>query len=185
MPKPSMTWDLEMTSRSPLNSVVFGTFVFLVSATALRADTLVMPRELVDFARANGCVPIDDFYERPGMVNPPYAYGWLAGDTENSAAFWCKKLEKSDRPYLLVIKATNTKDLSGCPAKIDYWNGPAGLSIETHKRFSLSDFVYVAEPTRAGPAVGIPLAKVIVSEYDGVGEIFYCYKGQWFVDIRH
>jgi hypothetical protein len=171
-----------MTSPSPLNSVVVGTFVFLASATALQADTLVMPRELVDFAHANGCAPIDDFYERPGMVSPPYPYGWLAGDPESSAVFWCKKLEKSDRPYLLLIKATNANDLSGCPPKIDYWNGPAGLSIETRKRFSLSDFAYVAEPRRAGPAVVIPLAKVIVDYYDGLSSTFYCYKGQWFVD---
>ncbi len=172
-----------MTVASRGNWLVLGAFVaFSVAfASASRAETLVMPRELIDFARAGGCVPIDNFYDRPGMVNPPYVYGWLAGDPENSVAFWCKKLEKSDKPYLLVIKAANAKDLFGCPAKIEWGNAPAGLSVETRKSLSLRDFHYLTEPTRAGPAAVIPTAKVIVNYYDGLSDEFYCYKGQWLV----
>lgn len=155
--------------------------VFAVLANAARAETLVMPRELVDFARSSGCGPIDNFYDRPGMVNPPYVYGWLVGDAENSAVFWCKKVEKSNKPYMLVVKSTKEKDLSGCPAKIDWWNPPAGLSIETRRSMSLSEYHYVAEPKRAGPAVVIPVAKVIVNYYDGLSDVFYCHKGQWLV----
>jgi hypothetical protein len=172
-----------MTSLSRWNAVALGTFgaFLMVFANTSSAETLVMPRELVDFAHAGGCVPIDDFYDRPGMVNPPYVYGWLAGDPENSAAFWCKKLEKSDKPYFLMIKAMNAKDLAGCPAKIEWWNAPAGLSVETRKNLSLGELRYVAEPTRAGPVAVIPVAKVIVNYYDGLSDLFYCHKGQWLV----
>lgn len=170
-----------MTLASRENWILLGAF-FAISAalaSAPRAETLVMPRDLIDFTHASGCAPIDNFYDRPGMVNPPYVYGWLAGDPENSAAFWCKKLEKSDKPYLLVIKAANARGLLGCPAKIEWWNAPAGLSVETRQSLALKDFHYLTEPTRPGPAAVIPTAKVIVNYYDGLSDIFYCYRGQW------
>jgi hypothetical protein len=80
------------------------------------AQTLVMPIDLVEFARANGCSQIDDFFgpQSPGK-NPPYVYGWIPGTDESSAVFWCKKDEKSDKPYKLIFKARDPKQL-GCPA---------------------------------------------------------------------
>ncbi len=143
-------------------------------------DTLVMPRELVDFAHANGCTPIDDFFELPGMVNPPFVYGWLPGDPADSAAFWCKKTEKSDKPYKLIFKVRDPKQMAGCPTTIDWWNPPHGLSIETRKNLALSDLTLVTEPKKSGPKSVVANAKVLVNEYDGVGNVFYCYQGQWF-----
>src|SRR4051794_7353741 len=75
------------------------------------ADTLVMPRDLVDFARANGCAPIDNFFERPGMINPPYVYGWLPGDKEKSVVFWCEKASKDRKLYNLLFKPADPKQL--------------------------------------------------------------------------
>jgi hypothetical protein len=157
--------------------------VLAVVSYAASAETLIMPRGLVDFARSNGCATIDDFFERPGMLDPPYVYGVLAGDKEDSVAFWCKKLEKSDKPYMLVIKATDPNELNGCPAKIDWWNYPRGLSIEMRSALALNSFHYVTDPKRAGPAATVPKAKVIVSYYDGVSEMFYCYKSEWLFAI--
>jgi hypothetical protein len=153
-----------------------------------------MPRELVDFARANGCEPIDDFFERPGMVDPPYVYGWLPGDKENSAVFWCKRKDDRDNPYNLMfissaspesLSLANSKQSGGCPAVIEWWNPPAGLSIETRPRLPLSDFRYVTTPKRNGPRMVVPNAKVLVSSYDGVTSVFYCHKGQWLVASYH
>ena len=143
------------------------------------ADTLIMPRELVDFARANGCVPIENFFERPGMVNPPFVYGWLPGNPERSAVFWCKKTEASNKPYKLMLKVSDPKQLAGCPVEIEWWNPPRGLSIETRSHFDLGDFKFVNAPKRSGPKSVIDDARVIVNDYDGVGNVFYCYKGQW------
>ena len=145
------------------------------------ADTLVMPRELVDFAHANGCTPIDNFFERPGMVNPPYVYGWLSGDQENSVVFWCKKAEKNEKRYNLMFKVRDPKQLAGCPAIIEWSNPPGGLSIETWPHLALGDFRYLSAPKRAGPTSAVTNVKVIVNYYDGLTDVFYCYKGQWLV----
>ena len=148
------------------------------------ADTLVMPRELVDYARSQGCAPIEDFYERLGMVNPPYVYGFAGGEPEDSAALWCHKTEKSDKPYLLLLKVSDPKKLAGCPARIEWWNYPKGLSIETRPSLKLSDFHFVAEPKRAGPMTTISNVRVIVGEYDGVEDVFVCHQGAWLFMLR-
>lgn len=145
------------------------------------ADTLVMPRELVDFARANGCAPIDDFFDRPGMINPPYVYGWLPGDPENSAVFWCKKTEKDGKPYILMFKPADSKQLRGCPAVIEWGDPPGGLSIETRARLALVKFRYVNAPKRNGPSSVVTRARVLVNYYDGLSDVFYCYRGKWLV----
>jgi hypothetical protein len=139
-----------------------------------------MPRELVDFARSNGCAQIDDFYERPGMVHPVYVYGWLPGGDEDSAVFWCKKMEKSEKPYNLIFKVRDPKQLGGCPAIIE-WKYPRGLTIETRRNLALRDFRYVTAPERAGPTTIVATARVIVNEYDGAEDVFFCYRGQWLV----
>src|SRR5947207_9312945 len=115
-------WSTQMMPFAQRNSVTFAICILLLalSARVSSADTLVMPRELVDFAHANGCAPIDSFFERPGMVNPPYVYGWLSGDQENSAVFWCKKAEKNEKPYILMFKARDPKQLAGCPTIVEW-----------------------------------------------------------------
>jgi hypothetical protein len=140
-----------------------------------------MPRELVDFAQASGCAPIDNFFERPGMINPPYVYGWLPGDKENSAVFWCKKKEKDGKPYTLMFMPADPKQLAGCPATIEWESFPAGLSIETRPRLALNTLNYVANG-QAGPALTVRNAQVLVNYYDGLTEVFFCFRGRWLFD---
>jgi hypothetical protein len=167
-----------------------------VFAPVSRPDTLVMPRELVDFAHANGCTPIDNFFERPGMVHPPFVYGWLPGSDEDSAVFWCKKNVKTDKPYNLMfavrdskslqLKVPDPKQLTGCPALIEYWNAPAGLSIETRRSLELRNFHNVTDPSPrpGGPTNVVVNARVIVDSYDGPQSIFFCYQGHWLVNVE-
>ena len=138
-------------------------------------------RACVDFAHANGCEPMDDFFERPGMIDPPYVYGWLAGDKERSAVFWCKKIGDGKKPYRLMFKPADSKQLAGCPATIEWQDTPGGLSIETRPRLALRDFSYVSTPSRTGPASVVTSAKVLVNYYDGLTDVFYCYRGEWLV----
>jgi hypothetical protein len=160
-------------------------FALITTATAATsADTLMMPRELVDYARSQGCLPVENFYERPGMLNPPYVYGFAGGEPEDSAALWCRKTEKSDKPYVLLLKVNDPKRLDGCPNRIDWWNYPKGLSVETWSSIKLSDFHFAAEPKRAGPTTAISNARVIVSEYDGVEDVFVCHDGAWLFTLR-
>lgn len=157
------------------------TFFIVAFSRASDAETLIMPQDLVDLAHAKGCDQINTFYDRPGMVNPPFVYGWLTGDPENSAAFWCKKTKESERPYILMLKTRDSKELAGCPATIEWWNPPGGLSIETRPNLSLANLRYVSAPQKHGPMTVIPKARVIVSYYDGLSDIFYCHEGRWFV----
>jgi len=77
----------------------------------------VMPKSLVDVARANGCNPIDDFFDRdPNIMNPPYVLGWIP-EAPYSAVFWCKKIGKSDRPYKLIFAVGETLELKLCRRK--------------------------------------------------------------------
>jgi hypothetical protein len=159
------------------------TLALTVPAPFSVADSPVMPRELVDFARSQGCAPIDEFYERPG-INPAYVYGFASGDAQNSAALWCRKLEKSDEPYLLLLKVAREELLGGCPPRIEYWNYPKGLSVQTMTSLSLSEFRVAVDPKHHGPRIVVPTAKVIVSEYDGLEEVFLCYRGAWLIRTR-
>ena len=150
-----------------------------VFANPSSAETLVMPRDLVDFALANRCTQIDEFFERPGTVKPPYAYGSLPDDPE--AVFWCKKVEPSEMPYNLMFKVSDPRQLAGCPAVIEWRNPPRGLSIETRRNLALRDFRYLTSPQRLGSTIVVPNARVIVNDYDGVTNILYCHGGQWLV----
>jgi hypothetical protein len=156
----------------------------------------VMPQTLVDVAHATGCNPIDDFFDErnPNVMNAPYVLGWVP-EARYSAVFWCKKMEKSDKPYKLIfaageepyeLKLADPKQLAGCPAFIEYWNWPAGLRIETQRDLPLSNFNRVTDirPTPGGPTGVLASARVLVSDNgDGLEAIFLCYRGQWFVRL--
>jgi len=142
---------------------------------------LVMPQELVQFGHQHGCLPIGDyFFKRPGMVDPPYAYGWLAGDRESSAVFWCTK-NPNATTYQLMFKVRDPKQMAGCPTQIEWRNPPAGLSIEVRSSMNLEGFHDVNDSHLSKPTGVIPNARVIVNYYDGLTDVLYCYKGRWLV----
>ncbi|MGH9692795.1 MAG: hypothetical protein ACRD5Z_01535, partial [Bryobacteraceae bacterium] len=72
-------------------------------STLAHAANFVMPKDLVQFAEANGCTQIDNFFDRAGSVNPPYLY--TDAEDDNNAILWCKKREPgTEKPYLLLLK---------------------------------------------------------------------------------
>ena len=76
-------------------------------------------------------------------------------------------------------------ETSACTDIVPWMNYPGGLSIYDDKNTLLDDFVYIEEPQKKGPK-GIKLThNGILSYYDGVEVIFYCYKGKWLVRQRH
>lgn len=143
----------------------------------------IFPDELMHIAEKNDCSQVDDFYKRPGMINPPYVYGYLAGPSENSAAFWCKKAINNKESYLLLFMSKDEKALK-CPTSIEWSNYPGGLSILHDPSMKLENFVYINKPSRSGPKNVRLRNNAILSEYDGVSEIFYCYRGEWLVRQR-
>lgn len=142
-----------------------------------------LPEELAELTRANGCAAIDDFFVRPGMVEPPYVYGVLSGAKEDSAAVWCRRAKASEKPFLLLFK--DAKGAMSCPTKIEWWNYPGGLSLETESKVSLAEFRSAKDGKTKGPSVSIPKAVLLVNYYDGVSDQFYCHQGQWLVRSAH
>jgi len=162
-------------------SLVLSVFLLQVA----QAQTLLIPEELHEFAKDNGCSPIEDFYERPGMLGPPYVYGYLPGPQETSAVFWCQKQEDSKRKFFLLFMFENTDhELTNCPHKVEWGNYPRGLSIYNDRETDLGGFVYLNDPMRKGPKEKM-MNNAVLSEYDGVGVVFSCYKGEWLIRQRH
>jgi hypothetical protein len=158
----------------------------IFSDSILAQDKIsLLPEELFDIARTFGCDQVEDFFNRPGMVKPPYVYGVFPGAEENSAAFWCEKRVESKKKYFLLFMFKNkTHEQSKCSNYIEWNNYPGGLSINSDKRIRLNDFSYIKKPQKKGPNVTVKY-NVISSYYDGLEELFYCYKGEWLVRMRH
>lgn len=145
-------------------------------------EPLVLPQQLNEAAKARGCSQIEDFFRRPGMVEAPFVYGYLPGDPQKSAAFWCTKGMGRTKQYMLVFLFTESDhELTKCPHAIETDEYPGGLSIFSDKRVTLDRFVYLKERGRGGPK-GVRLKhNAIKSSYDGLSSIFYCLRGDWLV----
>lgn len=149
-------------------------------------ETGSLPKELLEIAKKSGCKEVTGFYNRPGMIKPPYVYGYLPCDEENSAVFWCEEKEKGERRfYLLIMRKGNKCEELKCRDKIEWHNFPKGLSIYKDTNTTLENFYYVNDSKRTPPKTEKLQHNAILSEYDGVEELFYCYEGEWVVRIRH
>jgi hypothetical protein len=161
--------------------------VLFVSAFVMPAvaETLIMPRELVEFAKQNGCGQLDDFFDRPEMVGPPYAYGYLPGPKERSAVLWCEARDRGKRQVFLLVMLRTPEQQSfeeaKCPRRIEWLGGyPGGLDISSGEE-SLERFVYLDSPKRAGPKGERSRGRAIRSAFEGTSSVLYCHKGRWLL----
>lgn len=83
-----------------------------------------------------------------------------------------------------MIKKRNA-EVAGCSTRIEWRNYPGGLSIHKDRKTTLDDFVYLHDARKRGPKNIKLSANGILSEYDGVEDLFYCHKGEWLVRQRH
>jgi hypothetical protein len=166
-------------------AVVFVSAGLILCAPAYGdAETLSMPRELVDEARRQGCEQVPDFFERPGFLEPPYAYGYAPGPAEASVVFWCQRGEGPQRKFWLVIKTTAGTGGPTCPNKIEWPYKPGGVTIERGAKIDPEEFRYVSNPTRrVDKAARFALAGIRTA-YDGSSFTFYCSNGEWVVRSR-
>jgi hypothetical protein len=149
-------------------------------------EVKIMPEELVESATRNNCRQISDFFDRPGMVKPPYVYGYALGREQDSAAFWCERIKGDKRQFVLMFRLKNESNvMARCPKEIEWMNPPRGLDLYQNRRESLADFVFISEPRERGPREGRMKYSAIRSEYDGVEEVFYCHEGRWMVRQKH
>ncbi len=176
--------DLKVSCRI-LRSVFLASLCVSPWSTAL-GEIYVMPREFVQYAATHGCIQIDEFFDKSGAINPPYLYGYLQGDREDSGVLWCKKKVADDKPYLLLIFLRESSGLSlTCPKQIEWWNPPGGLSLHKERVLTLNSFKKISDMHHSGPKNQRLEHNVIVSSYDGVSVVFYCHKGDWYYRMSH
>jgi hypothetical protein len=181
------------------NNIIFTTVVLIFSFFLINIEIAycseqnicqLLPDHLLKIARFKdkGLEQVHDFYKnRPGMLNPPYVYGIVSElKEEYSMAFWCQKSKNEKRKFYLVIVQPNIDQKTGkCPDIIEWRNFPGGLSVYKNLDTTLDHFRYVKNPKKRGPK-NVKLEHYgILSEYDGLSALFYCYKGQWLVRKRH
>lgn len=151
----------------------------MASMAKASESQIIMPKDLVNLAAEYGCVMVQDFYERPGMVGPPFTYGVVPGDASSSVAFWCERDTPGDQLYLLIVKSKAVDPTRSCPPIIEWHNFPGGLSVEVRSGIDLERFRFVSNPATSGPVKHIADPRLIVSYYDGHSEAFYCHDGKW------
>jgi len=149
----------------------------LGSREGLHACDSQIPEELSKLSESIGCRPVPGFWDRPGMVEPPYMYGVLDGPKEESAAFWsyCKSQEK---PYKLAVVKSGK-----IVSTVSWQNYPGGLSIHSSQRMPLSEFRFVDNPAERGPNDKMTQHAPLRSEYDGVITLFYQQGERWLFEI--
>jgi len=141
----------------------------------------VVPPDLAEYADSVGCNQVTDFYVgRYGVMDPPYVYiDMVAPLWTWAAALWCRPQETGG--YTLLIRHGEGNPLfRTCPGAIANQGHIGGLSVEESSTRSLRDFTAVDDRQRAGPDVPMP-APAIRSEYDGVGAVYACFEGRWYV----
>jgi len=167
------------------NTLVVLFLLALCSVVCAETKVKIMPDELLKIAEKCACEQVNDFYNRPGMINPPYVYGFLPGEQENSAVFWCQEHHANPK-YLLVLASRKTFfDDWNYEIIIKTENYPRGLSIVKNCKITLDKFYYISSPKKRGPNGVLPVANVILSTYDGVSEYHYNHKGSWLISIWH
>lgn len=153
--------------------------VLLVAPGLACAAEDQLPEDLRALRAGLGCGPVAGFFDRPGMVEPPYIYGVFPGDREGSAAFWCQKAADEQQPYRLVVV-----EKGRVVAAIPWEVFPGGLSRQ-EAGDALSDFRAVDDPKRPGPSGTRTSYPALRSEYDGIITLFYRYDGQWLYQLSH
>jgi hypothetical protein len=165
--------------------LIFSLFFLNTASSEDQKSHQLLPEELLNLARQKGYAPITDFYKDRHDIEPSYVYGYLPGPKENSAAFWCQKDYKGEKKYFLVLMFKNRNhELCNCPDTIEWQNYPGGLSIYKNANTTLDGFVYMNNPKKTVPKNVRLTHNAIRSYYDGLEELFYCYKGEWLVRMR-
>lgn len=178
----------------------------LIWAVAMPARALAagpwLPMELSELATEAGCRPIQEFFERPAMVEPPYLYGYVPGkgrlpeaEQARGAVFWCRNGagESSGNVLVFARKAgsfhgfslAESQRLLACPPVLPWptsrGNPPGGLSVGTAQDEPLDGFRYADDLEHRGPPDRRTTHPPLRSRYDGTGWDFYCHAGKWLV----
>ena len=153
----------------------------------IRSETMIVPKDLYQYADSLNCDQVSDFYEdRPGVADPPFVYvDTLSEWWEGTSAVWCRPRGSRPNRYTLLFRFGEGRGtFARCPNRIDNREHIGGLSVVRRPSLSLAVFHYVDQPTQSGPSV--PATDAMIHEtYDGIGTLFYCYEGRWLAFGLH
>lgn len=152
--------------------------IILISVVNVSSNVYAsgLPEEVRKFAEQNSCSEVAGFYERPGMVEPSFYYGYVQTMSKSeSVIFWCQS-NKDVNTYELILTIKNKSDI-GCSEVIHKTkNFPGGLSISIENAPDLTGYRSVEPVSKKTCGVkGI----VINSFYDGVGDTFLFHNRTW------
>lgn len=168
--------------------VMRATLALLASAWlagAAGAETPVMPPELLEHAHAHDCREVADFYERPGVVGRPFAYGYVPGPAQESAAYWCERGPREHPAFRLMLMFKDARhELARCAHHVEWGDRIGGLSIQDDDTATLDGFVPLDHRVRRPPAGTRLRHPAIRSAHEGAGAVFYCHEGRWFVRMQ-
>jgi len=138
------------------------------------------PILVFQWATARGCAAIPEWYNQEDIFDPPYVMGWLPGNREESAAYWCVSKNNS-RKVRLIFEGE-----SKCPKEIEWdSNRLLGLSV-VNERLPLEWFTYWDDPKqRKGPTKVATRGPIVYAGDSGAGLYFYCYREKWLVRVVH
>jgi hypothetical protein len=145
------------------------------------AESLVVPRDIYEFIKSEGCEQVSDFFsDRTSVEHPPYAVSVLPwGKWE--LAVWCTKdmkKEPSERRYSLLLRFDDPKNpLSKCPKRIDGIRFIGGLTFATVNE--PAEWYYFVGTTKKVGGKELLSTKAIKSIDDGTGDYYVCLGGKW------
>lgn len=169
-----------MTGETRILFVLLSALALMGVASSRGAESdNQLPQELRSLAAELGCGPVPGFYDRPGMVDPPYLYGYLPGEKEESAVFWCYR-EHEEKPYRLVFVESLGQGREGHVASTAAWrNYPGGLALYEEQKVPLSKFRFLDKPQEYGPEGKTTQYAPVQEYYDGTTTLFYQEGGRW------
>ena len=176
-----------MFSKSiALSMTICLTCIFGISGAYADDKILIMPQDLIEIAEKNGYEQVDDFYNLPSMLEPCYLYGYKEGDQENSAVFWVRKMdEKKRKVYLLFVSRKFAHEQFEVDEVLSWGKYGSGLSFFKDTTMTLEDFHLLYDQNVKGPREVSLSAQGIKMYYDGLVELLYKYKNQWYVREYH
>lgn len=187
---------MEMRSKKVLIGFVF-LFPLLMHGSLIAGNALPpIPRELWEYARAQGCVEELGDRSDPEDVGPRYIYGVLSKSKsgyekkQGNAAIVCLRRSKREIPVVgetYVDEATLL--LQGVEGRFSCKSTLPLLSTRTAS-ISVKDGVwklnefdklnYRGEAISTGSSISISTRMIVIDWYEGRQLGFICHKGDWY-----
>lgn len=150
-----------------------------------------MPKELVLYGEKNNCRQIESkYYERMGNYGPPYVYGVIGKQTDdsgkigylyNSAAFWC--VNEDNKYDIIIFFRDNLETNFPCATEIPVQEEKYIFPLKVvERKWNLDEFQRM--DGKKVRLKGVYESRAIIQENDFYSTTAYvCYKGDWISSV--